>query len=242
MASQIPLMHSGNGTCRIAKREYIGDVYMTTGFTNNYYKITATNVKLFPWLSRIALNFEQYKFLGLTFGFRSLTANALGSTGNPSMGSLTICCEYDVNGAPAVTKVQANSMMFAVSCKPAESMLFPIECDPETTPNQPLYTATNQRVSGAVEDKRLETLGLVQFCTQGAPQVYTCGELWVTYDVLLIKPLVPFNVVTGVKELKGVEGGHITSSSPADLPLGEFTPMDEACDYPPTPVLSRRAL
>jgi len=240
MATQIPLMHSGNGTCRIAKREYVGDINATPGFTNNYYKLTPTNTALFPWLSKIAINFEQYKFLGVTFGYRSLTANALGSTGDPSMGSVTICCEYDVNALPAISKVQANSMVFAVSCKPSESMLFPIECDPDLTPSQPLWTATNPRINGSTDDKRLETMGNVQFCTQGAPTAYLAGELWVTYDVLLIKPIVPQTPRVGVKEILTQVGGTITSPNVPNHSLGSLKIEVDDCDYPTLPPPLRR--
>lgn len=192
MAAQIPLMHGGEGTCRIAKREYVRDIIMTDGFLNTYFKINPVNVQLFPWLSTIANRFENFKFLGLTFGFRSLTANALGVAGNPSMGSITFATEYDVIAAPYTSKAQAAAALFATTCKPAESMLHPVECDPDLTPAPPLYTDAMPR-SGNTEDLRWANLGLFQIITQGAPgfDYKAAGELWVTYDVLLIKPCLP---------------------------------------------------
>jgi hypothetical protein len=194
LASQIPMMHGEDGSCRIRKREYIQDVLMTTAFATDAFGLNPTDVRTFPWLSSIATKFEQYKFLGLAFGFRSLTANALGSTGNPSMGSVTVLTQYDVLDLVVTSKTQANNALYATSCKPAESMLHPVECDPEQTPNLPLYTGSNEynpTLPDAARDLRLNYLGFTTVATQGAPGIdYLAGELWVTYDVMLYKPMV----------------------------------------------------
>lgn len=195
LASQIPMMHTEDGSCRIRKREYIGDIIMTENFNTEIYVLNPTSQQTFPWLSKIAVQFEQYKFLGLAFGFRSLTANALGSVGDPSMGSVTLLTQYDAFDLIVTSKVQANNALFATSCKPSESMLHPIECDPEQTPNQPLYTGANEYVgSGSIysRDSRLNFLGFTTVATVGGPAgiKYNCGELWVTYDIMLYKPMI----------------------------------------------------
>lgn len=194
LASQIPLMHGSEGCVRVQKREYIKDVKMTQGF--NLVAIIPLNPldPQFPWLSKIAVNFEQFKWLGLSFGFRSLTANALGSVGNPSMGSITIVTQYDALDVAPGNKTEANNALFSTSCKPAESMLHPVECDPEQTPSQPLYTGANEVISSNPQfarDPRLSFHGFTSVCTQGAPSTadgYLCGELWVTYDIMFYKP------------------------------------------------------
>lgn len=194
MASQIPLMHGSEGCVRVQKREFIRDVRMTQEFS------TLTIVPLnpldssFPWLKNIAVNFEQFKWLGMSFGFRSLTANALGQGGDPSMGSVTIVTQYDALDLAPASKTEANNALFATSCKPSESMLHPVECDPEQTPSQPLYTGANEIASTNPQyarDPRLSFMGFTTVCTQGAPKSatgYIAGELWVTYDIMLYKP------------------------------------------------------
>lgn len=197
MAAQIPMMHTEDGICRIRKREYIGDISMYSTWQTSTYYLNPASVRTFPWLSQIARNYEQFKFLGLAFGFRSLTANALASVGNPSMGSVTLLTQYDLYDAVVTSKTQANNMMFATSCKPAENMLHPVECDPEQTPSQPLYTGVNELPAGLPQpfgetrDYRLTYMGATTVGVQGGPEEakgYTAGELWVTYDVMLYKP------------------------------------------------------
>jgi hypothetical protein len=188
MAAQIPMMHTEDGICRIKKREYIGDVTMTNLFTNRIYILSPIDSGTFPWLSKIAGNFEQYKFLGLTFGFRSLTANALGVSGLPGMGSVTMLTQYDVYDAAVGDKTEANNALFATSSKPSENMLHPVECDPNQTPNQPLYTGINEV---SIPDLRLNALGYTTVSTVGSSGLnYICGELWVTYDIMLYKPMI----------------------------------------------------
>jgi hypothetical protein len=197
MAAQIPMMHTEDGICRIRKREYIGDIFMYSTWQTSTYYLNPASETTFPWLSQIARNYEQFKFLGLAFGFRSLTANALASVGDPSMGSVTMLTQYDLYDAIVTSKTQANNMMFATSCKPAENMLHPVECDPEQTPSQPLYTGVNELPStipqpfGETRDYRLTYMGATTIGVQGGPEEakgYTAGELWVTYDIMLYKP------------------------------------------------------
>jgi hypothetical protein len=205
MAAQIPMMHTEDGNCRVRKREYIGDVSMTNAFTTSYYLLNPVNATTFPWLSKLAVNFEQFKFLGLTFGFRSLTANALGVAGSPGMGSITILTQYDVLDTPVFNKQQANNALFATSSKPSENMLHPVECDPNQTPNQPLYTGVNEI---AVSDLRLNTLGYTTVCSTGAASTYVAGELWVTYDVMLYKPMVQIALPPLAEERVSIAEAH----------------------------------
>jgi hypothetical protein len=188
MAAQIPMMHTEDGVTRIRKREYIQDVLTTSTFSTLSFALNPSDVITFPWLSQIAENYEQFKFLGLAFGFRSTTANALGGAGTPGMGSVSLLTQYDVLDLPVINKTQANNALFATSCKPSESMLHPVECDPEQTPSQPLYTGVNEAF--VTRDTRLNYLGFTTIATAGASATYTAGELWVSYDVMLYKPMV----------------------------------------------------
>lgn len=212
LAAQIPMMHGEDGSCRIQKREYIRDLTMTPGFAISVLGLNPVYPQTFPWLSTVAKNFEQFKFLGLAFGFRSLTANALGAAGSPGMGSVTMLTQYDVLDTAVANKTEANNALYATSCKPSDSMLHPVECDPEQTPNQPLYTGINEyfpQFANAARDLRLNYLGFTTIATTGGPPAtYNCGELWVTYDVMLYKPMVPKagGVPPGAKTLVQLSG------------------------------------
>lgn len=72
---------------RISHREYVGDVVSgpSNSFTYKTYSLNPGNSSLFPWLSVISENFESYKFHGLVFEFKSMSADALNST-NTALG------------------------------------------------------------------------------------------------------------------------------------------------------------
>lgn len=188
VSHQIPQMSNVGNATRIAHREYIGDLVMTETFFNAYMRFSPSNATMFPWLYAIAESYEQYKFLGIVFEFRSLAANAVTST-VAGMGSITLATQYNTYEPTYTSKAQANNAQFATSCKPSESMYHPIECDPSETPNQPLYVLHPLDTFG---DSRFNEMGALNIITQGAPAVYNgAGELWVTYDILLLKPIVP---------------------------------------------------
>jgi len=193
LAAQLPMLGSLGGVARIQHREYVTDIKMTDNFQNIGFVINATNGITFPWFATVAAAYEQYKILGMLFEFRSLSANALGSVGNPSMGSITFATQYDVYQPVFGSKKSANNHVYATSCKPSENMIHPVECDPGQTPVNPLSCRPRDLVS-TVFDARLFDFGRLEVCTQGSGNPdfqYVAGELWVTFDILLLKPKLP---------------------------------------------------
>jgi hypothetical protein len=239
LAAQIPMMHTEDGSCRVRKREYIKDIAMAPGYINEVFALNPADAATFPWLSTVAKNFEQFKFLGLTFGFRSLTANALGGVGSPGMGSVTLLTQYDIYDYTVTDKTHANNALYATSCKPAESMLHPVECDPEQTPTIPLYTGINEKpaaLGDADRDLRLNFLGFTSVFTTGGPTIYTCGELWVTYDVMLYKPMVEANVALDAKSvLKTYQASKALKALKLDVKEPEQKEHAPDYDYIRTP-------
>jgi hypothetical protein len=116
---------------------------------------------LFPWLSRIAQQFEQYRIRGMVLQYIPVTADT--SSGNTiSTGSVDFYVEYNVSSAPP-TGVIAQAVgteggkgnpncqalflnnMWARSVKPSEPLTVPIECAPNQTPMD-LHYVTSARI------------------------------------------------------------------------------------------------
>lgn len=216
---QVPLMHNDMGTTRIRHREYITDIFSTEDFTNLTFAIQPTNSQLFPWLAAAAQNYEQHKWLGVMFEFKSLSANALTSA-NTGLGSVSLATQYNALNAPFVNKQELLNYQFASSCKPADSMLHPVECDPGQTPNQPLYVRIGSQAAG---DARLYDIGVLNLVTQGMQSDgATIGELWVTYDILLIKPRISSGLGLALRSAfytyRGIGGGGWVIND--DSPMG----------------------
>jgi hypothetical protein len=217
---------------------------MTEDWAVASFLLNPASARTFPWLSEVAQNYEQFKFLGLAFGFRSLTANALAATGDPSMGSVTCFTQYDLYDEYVTSKLVANNQMFATSCKPSENMLHPVECDPEQTPTAPLYTGVNEPLRedypiprpeqlGGFRDNRLNYLGVTSIGMQGGPSgsTYKAGELWVTYDVMLYKP----SIKHGDNPIGGPQESVISRVLRTDRELARLPRCERGLTEPPLP-------
>lgn len=185
--ASVPEMHSRKGAFRFTHREYIGDIPMTVAFKVNTFELDPTYAPTFPWLSTTAPTFQEWKLLGCVFEFVSLSANAISGT-NAGMGSVSMSTRYDLLQLPPTSKAEILNMEDAVSGKPTEDMMLPIECDPEQTPTQPLYV----KLPYIRTDQKWYMFGHVDVATSGASADYpAAGELWVTYDILFLKPRLP---------------------------------------------------
>ena len=188
---QVPRMHGGGDSVRIKHREYIGDISSTTGFQNRVYTCNPGLPATFPWLASIAANFEQYKFLGLAFEFVSTSADALNST-NTALGELIMTAEYNVTAPEYANLQQALNAMWSVSTKPSCNALAPVECSGAQNPLDIFYVRTGAVPAG--QDARFFDLANMQIITNGSQAAAVVGQMWVTYDVMLMKPqlIVPY--------------------------------------------------
>lgn len=184
-AQQVPYMHSkGNSFC-IRHREYIGDIGGTVAFDVAKYRVNPQDPVSFPWLSQVAAAFEQYHFKGLAFEYVPTCGDALSSSNN-ALGTIIMAMNYNAADSLASSKPQLLEQMWAVSGKPSDHKLMFVECARPENPVSVLYTAADLPIS---YDPRLYDLGFLQVATQGMQiDGVGVGELWVTYDVELIKP------------------------------------------------------
>jgi len=174
---------------RVRHREYIGDVLVPSdplAFSNTSYTINPGNTTTFPWLSSLAANYQQYRFEGLVFEFKTLSSDI--SAGG-ALGSTMLATNYDVTESPYSDKVHLENSQYAVSAKPSHSQIHTIECDP-TASTQNLWYVRDGSSSTASSDNRFYDLGLFQIATAGLPGAAgeVLGELWASYDVSLFKP------------------------------------------------------
>ena len=173
----------GRGTI-VRHREFISDVSGGTLFNSTIYPIQPGVKSSFPWLSQIAANYEEYIIRGMIFEFKSTSANALNST-NTALGTVIMATRYNVLMPAFTNKVEMENYQYVTTVKPSESAMHPIECAVGESPLHVLYTRTGDTVIG---DKRMYDLGNFQISTVGMQASAVIGELWVTYDIELLKP------------------------------------------------------
>lgn len=181
----------GSTTVRIRHREYLGDIISSStpgAFQIQSFPINPGLTATFPWLANVCgATFQQYRINGMIFEYRSMSADALNSV-NTALGTVVMCTDYDSADVPFTSKQQMENTMFGVSCKPACNMIHAIECARFQTSISELYI----RAYGIPPntDPRLYDMGNFYIATVGMQgSSVNCGELWVTYDVSLIKSI-----------------------------------------------------
>lgn len=185
-----PPSFSTNGDDVIIKhREFIADLTSSTGFVNSNYLINPGNASLFPWLSGLATNFEEYEFLGLIFEFKSTSGSAIASTNN-ALGTVMMATDYNVENGNFSTKRAMETTEFSTSASTAESFIHPIECAKNKNVLGIQYITASTSVGAVTGDPRFYYQGNLQIATAGQQAAsITIGELWVSYQVKLAKPI-----------------------------------------------------
>jgi len=173
---------------RVTHREFLFDVVTSPtigAFSIEKVPIQPALLQAFPWLSASAEQYQQYQLNGLVYEFKSNSYNALAST-NTASGTVIMSTNYNVLEPDFANKFTMEQSQYTCSGKPSNDLLHPIECARAETPASTLYTR-----SGAVTigDARLYDWGNFYIATVGMQGASTnIGELWVTYDLTLLKP------------------------------------------------------
>lgn len=177
---------SEDGALNISHKEYICDIQGTSEFTLQNHLINPGNATLFPWLAQIAQNYDEYRFHGLIFHFRS-TATDNTST-NSQIGTIIMAANYNSSASNFVNKQQMMEYAGAASAKVSNDLQFGIECDYRKNGGTAIeYVAPNGAVPVG-EDGKTYMLANLQIATNQTQTTGQIGELWVTYKVTLRKP------------------------------------------------------
>jgi hypothetical protein len=182
-----------NGTV-IRHREYIADIISpgNTGFNVTTYPVNPGLASVFPWLSSIAANYQQYIIRGMVFEYVSTSSDYVSTS---ALGSIVLSSEYDVTQPNYQNKTQMENSQFCVSGKPSTCIMHPIECDKRVTNNPIKYIRSAGVPSN--DDARLYDWATLQLAIVGSPTAVSTGlgELWVSYDIILLKPVLTEGLV-----------------------------------------------
>lgn len=190
MGMDPPNMHTSSGDAIITHREFIADI-QSSGVTNTFnlqsFAINPGLEASFPWLAGLADAYEEYELMGCVYEFKSTSSDALNST-NTALGYVVMATNYNSASPTFANKLQMENTQYTNSAKPSLSFVHPIECDPALQPMKSQYIRTGAVPAG--QDQKTYDLGLFQIASGGMQGVNVAiGELWVTYQVALRKPI-----------------------------------------------------
>lgn len=195
-APVVPKFAGGSGgIVTISHREYIGDVVappLVGGVPDNFgsvsYQINPGLEKTFPWLSQIAVNYEEYTLHQCIFTFRSTVADFAAASGQ--VGQVVMATQYNAASEPFSDKRTMMEYDAAMSCKTSESLLHGVECDPAklSGPKGRFVRANPVELSQDINQYDHGQLNVAVCDTPATYAGQTMGELWVTYTIELRKP------------------------------------------------------
>lgn len=198
----IPMMHKDGQTVTVRHREFIATIPSSTSFTvQKSFQLNPGNQNTFPWLSTIANSFQEYRFKGIVFHYIPTSGNAISGT-SPSLGSVMMQTSYRANDSPPSTKAELLNEYWSGEAVPAETLAHPIECNPAENPFNVQYVRRGDLPSG--DNQLFYDLGVTHVCTAGQLAAGNAlGDLWITYEVELKKPIVASNVTSDVNAWAG---------------------------------------
>jgi hypothetical protein len=174
-----------------SNREYVRDIFAPasgTVFSLQSWSLNPGLADSFPWLSQIAINFEEYEIIQLAYTYKSTVADFAASSGQ--VGQVVMATQYNPNSDPFADKEEMMLYEGGMSCKTTESLVHGVECDPSK-----IAGAAQKYVRAGslppTEDLKNYDLGRTSIAVLNAPSTYAgqqLGELWVSYTVRLRKP------------------------------------------------------
>jgi len=184
LASRVPTMHATlDRGVRISHHEFLGDVVSSTSFTSIKYPINPGLAVTFPWLSTVAMAFQEWEVLGLIFYFKSTSASALNST-NTALGQIIGATQYNPYQTAPASKIEMLGLSSAADGKPSESNIYPVECKFDMS----LFRSKLIRLAAVTDDLAKYDHGNFFLGAAGSQAAAVVGELHIVYDIVLKKP------------------------------------------------------
>lgn len=171
----------------VRHRSYLGNVTthpsVVGAFNMKSFTLNPGNVLTFPWLSPIALQFDQYRPRGIIFEFVSTASD----TALTQVGSVMFSTNYDVLEPAPTSKTDMMQRAYSSEGKMSDNQVHGIECDPSELTQSLFYTRSYNSNAGG--DAREYDQGTLYYATQGgsvAPGTIV-GSLYVHFEYEFFK-------------------------------------------------------
>jgi len=190
----IPMMHKDGQTIIVRHREFLTEVTGSTTFAvKGTFPINPGMKLTFPWASSIARSFQQYRIKGMVYHYVPTSGSI--ATASPSLGSVMLQTVYRATDAAPSSKVELLNEYWSSEVVPSDTLAHPIECNPMENPYNVQYVRSHDPPAG--ESRLLYDLGTTYLAVSGQQASnQVLGDLWVTYEIELLKPIITSDVIT----------------------------------------------
>jgi hypothetical protein len=202
-----PVIKMTGKSCSVTHRELIRNISSLNGtgafVVNESLPLNPGLSSVFPWLSRIARNWESYRFKKLRFcGFTR--------TSTTTVGSIILAPDYDASDPAPSTEVQASSYADVVEDAPWKDLVCTLK------PQSMFSNGPHKFVRGGVlqpnQDVKLYDVGNLHICTVDSTGAAAWQKLWVEYEVEFFTPQISTDQSDGSE--KQVSSAGMTGAKP----------------------------
>jgi len=225
--SSIPMMHSTAQSIIVRHREFVTTVFSSTAFQVQQELVLNPGLHdTFPWLSRLAGCYQQYKVRGMVYHYLPTSGSAVAST-NAALGSVMLQTTYRATEEPPTTKQEVLNEYWSTETVPSDSVVHPIECDPAENPFSIHYIHSSALTPS--DEPLLFDMAKTHVCVQGMQTTGNAvGDLWVTYEIELFKPVVRSSLVGSMLS----DGACIVDNTTLGTAFNNFIWADNYLDMP----------
>lgn len=204
------------GAITITRREYVRLLDIRDVAQTYIIQINPGYNGSFPWLSGMAANFQKYTITGMAHEYVPVSGLAVSST-NAALGFVSMGYQYNVAELQTGSEwpvTQARGILNlngSVSMSPGAVGTTYLECDPSKT-NQPVKFVYTGEIQALQYSQANYDWAYLLVRTEGSQNTtqFTCGQLWVTYQIHFFDPrpqdptlsLVDGNVKQLIEELR----------------------------------------
>jgi hypothetical protein len=208
MVTPVPALsgspYSGDGKVKVTHREYLGELSGSVAFSATSYSINPGLQSTFPWLARIASQYESYQFKKLCVEFETEKSSA-------TAGSVMMAIDFDASEAAPVNKQQLMSFHNAVrtavwsACKYEASQGDLSKFGPRRYVRQGTVAST---------DIKTYDVGNLILATQGCADTSVLGEIYLSYEIEFQTP--QFNLTDSISAscARISSGGTVSRAAP----------------------------
>lgn len=228
-SGSIPAMHTNGQSVIVRHKEFVMTVRGSQNFTvQRTMPINPGRAEVFPWLSRLANCYQEYRIKGMVYHYVPTSGNISGS-GTPALGSVMLQTSYRSTDSPPTSKIEMLNEYWSTEVVPSETACHPIECNPNENPFNIQYVRSDDATLPSTDSPLLYDLGTTHVATDGqATDGAALGDLWVTYEIEFKKPVLSSNVTSvaaGFGYFRNAGGTILPSNLFQGLPFGTAKPL-----------------
>lgn len=169
---------------RIRSREYLGPVLGSSPLRIDHLLVNPGDATTFPKLSKMAMFYQQYIMNGCIFYYKSTSGMSTNSA-DTAIGQLHMAADYDTSNPLYSSKQDLVGSQYHNACLPSQHAMHGIECAAFTNGTEVKRVRHGDELN---VDPMTTDVGRFYIAVEGTNAAASrIGELWVTYDVTLIK-------------------------------------------------------